>query len=342
MNKTPWYIVGILFLCPAILCAQKKKNTLIDTPVVVAIKDPEFTFSQGVGISLFSSKEKKQDTLQDNIKQLNTLGARMVKLDLPSGENINLLIDSPVTHYFFTIKLDLYQIDKNNDEAKNEFYKKIYHLAKDFLTRRGTSEKTIFIGIALSLNQNAENTIDGVNLMVRAIDDARTEVKYTRCKIFSYTILDGSADSFISPPPILSKINSHYILFHGDELKEKSVGEIKTWLNNFSTHLGYRSEQLGNRVFVSDGGFTQQECAGDLKIAQKKNQIFIKKLMEAGVPYIFLKNLNSLEDAGLQSSLYLKFKEVYAKQVEAAQEMKLHKGRYPTTEEMLSYSATLF
>lgn len=307
----------------------------------MVINEPEYVFSQGVGINIVLSKEKK-DSGNNTLRQLGEMGARMIKLELPTNDKINLLMESSITHYIFTIKLDAQEIEKNNESEKREFYNKIYSQAKDLITRRGTSGKTIFIGTTLSLNKNVEQSIDWINVMVAAIDDARSEVKYTRCKIYSYTFLDGPGDAYINPNPILTKLRSHYISCQGDELRERPLGEVKSWLNNLSSFMGYRSELSGIRVFISEGGFTQDECGGDAQLAQKKNLSYLKKLFEAGVPYVFLKRQKNEMEGVVQNLSYLKLKDIYAKQIEAAQEMKSRRGRYPTNEEMLSFTATLF
>ena len=104
MNKPSWYLIGIIFFCPLILFAQKKKNTPIESPVVV-INEPEYVFSQGVGINIVLTKEKK-DSGNNTLRQLGEMGARMIKLELPTNDKINLLMESSITHYIFTIKLD--------------------------------------------------------------------------------------------------------------------------------------------------------------------------------------------------------------------------------------------
>jgi hypothetical protein len=169
--------------------------------------------------------------------------------------------------------------------------------------------------------------------LATAIDDARAEVRYTRCKIYSYAILNAENDD-ARYSNLLPKIKTHYIALAFDFLKKESLTESRIKLNKINVLLPSKPELAGNRVIISDlnTGINQTEGVERL----------IKKFLEAGVIYMFLENPNGLNAETITNTTCNKLKEIYTKQNEAARDMKVRTGRFPLNEEIINYTATLF
>jgi hypothetical protein len=158
-------------------------------------------------------------------------------------------------------------------------------------------------------------------------------VKYTRCKIYSYAILNDEADESKLNTLLLPQIKTHYISCAAGNFKTNSLTEIKMKFNKVNALLPPRTELLGSRVIVSDINASTGKF--------DESQLLLKKLLQAGALYLFLENPNGLNDVNTPQSTCAKLKEIYSKQIEAARETKGRTGRSPLNEEIAAYTATL-
>ena len=339
MKKTLWSLLGALLLWPGVLCAQKKKTQQINTPVVATIHEPEYIFSQIVGVCVKNGTDTKNKTsLIKSVSEINDWGGRMIKTDLPDAENLNKLIDLPLTHYFFVMNVGSKDEAKSDEEKKNEFYTQVYSLTKDLLTRRGTPGKSIFLGVEVLSSCNPKQQTDLANTLAKAIDDARQEVPYTRCRVYSYASIISNSPSMDKSKEtddgnLSTKLKTDLVSYSFSLLQEKTAQEIRAYIKNKTTQLAYKPADLTSRVFIDHV---------DINFAQQKSPTIIRTLIESGASFIFLDKQSLKNPASPKTDYSLQLRDYYNKQTQAAQEMKGRTRRAPTDEEMVMFSKGLW
>lgn len=356
---------------PLTLLAQKKKFATSDSAIPLAVTDTPNNYPQILGINIGEPSPaydfKKQDPVLMGAKELSEIGAKMIKIKLPAAEKMNEILSQSFTHYFFEINEEVGSAPKT-DAEKQKVFNKFYALAKNLLTRRDTGGKTIFLGYR-SLDEGPELSyldndqerslkisifIENINLLTSAIEAARSEVNYSRCLVYSYLTVSRVTEAMqtkkiFTVNGILPKVKTDFVAYTAAEIQENSASEIKKTLDYISFNISPKSNFNAPRIWISECGLSWETCDSDSQIHLQNNQKIIKKFIQSGVPYVFIKQLYAgqtgnyrlIDNKFKQSPLFISLKDFYSNQLKAAEELKQRSGRYPTLKEMADYSASL-
>jgi hypothetical protein len=201
MSSTPRLLLGVLLLFPLALLAQKKIPSdhpleMAPLPQVATMPD---AFPQVVGTQAFGPAYKftEDDAVLEAAKGIRAMGSRILKINAVSGQQLTPYVALPFTHYVLWYRSSDEWTKGFTPELRRCEYNAVYLFTKDLLTRCDTVGKTFFLGHwegdwyllpDKDVKKDASSEliaamIEWLAVRQKAVDDARSEVPYAKCRV---------------------------------------------------------------------------------------------------------------------------------------------------------------
>jgi len=368
-------LLGAILLSPLALLAQGKKNRTnapmeMTPPPVVALL-PE-AFPQTVGTQAFSPAYKftKDEAVLEAAKGISAMGSRILKINAVSGQQLSPYIAMPFTHYVLWYRSSNEWTKGFTPELKRREYNAVYQFTKELLTRQDGAGKTFFIGhwegdwyLLPDKDVKKDASPELVAAMIewytirqKAVDDARSEVPYAKCRVFTYAEVNRVRDAMKDGRrrlvnAVLPKANVDFVSYSAYDCQLLAVEEIRATLDYVNAQLPAKPGLPVKRVFIGECGLSWKSCDADgTKHEQRNREILTKFLTWKPAMILFWQYYNNevvdgqqagfwlVDDKNKKTPLHATFTELFAAQEEAAKEMRGRMRRLPNYEEMAVFS----
>jgi hypothetical protein len=376
MRLFPRPLLGlILAVClVAPLPAQKKKSggLILEAPELPAVPQIPNAFAQVVGTQIIGPAYKfgKEDATVEGAREIAKLGSRILKVQMPSPAQFTELVGMPFTHYLLWFRTGNEWKQGMTPELRRKEYNATYLFAKDLLTRRDTTGKTFFIGhwegdwaLLPNMDPNGEfdakaaaAMVEWLNIRQEAVDDARREVPYTRCRVYTYAEVNRVMDAFKGGKQrminaVIPKTNVDFLSYSAYDVQTQPAETVRAALDYANQQLPPKAGLPARRVFIGECGLSWTACGGDGKVHEQRNREILAKFLAwrpAIVLYWQLYNNEVkdgkqvgfwlIDDKNRKTPLYETFKDLLAQQEEVAREMQQRSRRLPSFEEIAAFS----
>ena len=366
-------LLGLLLLAPLVAEAQKKDpGRLITTTPLPQVPELPDAFPQVLGTQVIGPAYKftKEDPIVEGAMVVQNLGSRILKVQVPPGPQFNQLIAMPFTHYLVWFRSNGDWSKGFTPEMRRREYNATYAFTKDLLTRRETTGKTFFIGhwegdwyLLPDRNTQADVNpaaaaamVEWLNVRQEAVDDARAEVPYTRCRVYTYAEVNRVRDAMVGGKKrmanlVVPKLNVDFLSYSAYDVQLQPAETVRAALDYANQQLPAKAGLPARRVFIGECGLSWEACGGDGKVHEQRNREILAKFLSwrpALVLYWQLYN-NEVKD-GKQVGFWLiddkkrptplhgTLRELLAQQEEVAKEMMQRSRRLPSFEEMATFS----
>ncbi len=368
-------LIGILFLglCSGEAWAQKKKGKIIlEAPELPPVPDMPDAFPQVLGTQIINPAYKftKEDGVLEGAKEISKLGSRILKVDMPSPQVFTQLVAMPFTHYLVWYRSNGNWAKEWNAETRRREYNAVYAFTKDLLTRRDTTGKTFFIGhwegdwyLLPDKNPKGEASpatmaamIDWLNVRQEAVDDARREVPYTRCRVYTYAevnlvrdAMKGGKQRMVNA--VLPKVNVDFVSYSAYDVQTLPAEEVRATLDYINQQLPARPNLPSRRVFIGECGLSAQACGNDPKVHEMKNREIFTKFLSWRPPLVLYWQFYNnevvdgkqvgfwlIDDKNKKTPLYDTLHELFVQQEDTAKELRQRNRRLPFFDEMAVFS----
>ncbi len=375
MSYLPRMLLGVILLSMVLpqAHAQKKKGGLMvdatELPQVAAMPD---AFPQILGTQIVTPAYKftKEDGVLEAAKEMSKMGSRILKVSVAPGPQFAELITLPFTHYLIWYRSNNDWVTGLTPEMKRREYNAMYAFTKDLLTRRDAAGKTFFIGhwegdwyLLPSMNPAGDAPVEATNAMIEwlnvrqeAVDAARREVPYARCRVYTYTEVNRVRDAMKDGKKrlvnvVLPKVNVDFVSYSAYDVQLKTGEEIRATLDYINQQLAPKANLPAKRVFIGECGLSWTACGGDGKVHEQKNrEIFTKFLSWRPAMVLYWQFYNNemkdgqqvgfwlVDNKNKKTPLYETFRALYEQQEKLAKQIKLNARRLPTMEEVATFS----
>jgi hypothetical protein len=374
MSSTLRLLLGVLLLSPLALLAQGKKR--MDQPLEMArlpaVPTMPDAFPQVVGTQVFGPAYKftKDEAVLEAAKGISAMGSRILKINAVSGQQLTPYIAMPFTHYVLWYRSSNEWTKGFTPELKRREYNAAYQFTKDLLTRHDATGKTFFLGHwegdwyllpdkDVKKDASPELTaamIEWINIRQKAVDDARSEVPYTKCRVFTYAEVNRVRDAMKDGRKrmvnvVLPKVNVDFVSYSAYDCQLLPAEEVRATLDYVNAQLAAKPGLPPKRVFIGECGLSWKACGADgAKHEQRNREILAKLLTWKPAMILFWQYYNNEVVDGEQVGFWLvdhknqktplhgTFTELFAAQEEAARELRYKTRRLPAFEEMASFS----
>jgi hypothetical protein len=374
MSSTLRLLLGVLLLSPLALLAQGKKR--MDQPLEMArlpaVPTMPDAFPQVVGTQVFGPAYKftKDEAVLEAAKGISAMGSRILKINAVSGQQLTPYIAMPFTHYVLWYRSSNEWTKGFTPELKRREYNAVYQFTKDLLTRHDATGKTFFLGHwegdwyllpdkDVKKDASPELTaamIEWINIRQKAVDDARSEVPYTKCRVFTYAEVNRVRDAMKDGRKrmvnvVLPKVNVDFVSYSAYDCQLLPAEEVRATLDYVNAQLAAKPGLPPKRVFIGECGLSWKACGADgAKHEQRNREILAKLLTWKPAMILFWQYYNNEVVDGEQVGFWLvdhknqktplhgTFTELFAAQEEAARELRYKTRRLPAFEEMASFS----
>ncbi|TSA32919.1 MAG: hypothetical protein D4R66_05350 [Opitutales bacterium] len=353
--------------------AQKKKGGLMvdatELPQLAAMPD---AFPQILGTQIITPAYKftKEDGVLEAAREISKMGSRIIKVDVAPGPQFAELITLPFTHYLIWYRSNNDWVSGLTPEMKRREYNAMYAFTKDLLTRRDAAGKTFFIGhwegdwyLLPSMNPAGDAPVEATNAMIEwlnvrqeAVDAARREVPYARCRVYTYTEVNRVRDAMKDGKKrvvnvVLPKVNVDFVSYSAYDVQLKTGEEVRATLDYINQQLVPKANLPPKRVFIGECGLSWTACGGDGKVHEQKNrEIFIKFLSWRPAMVLYWQFYNNemkdnqqvgfwlVDNKNKKTPLFETFRGLYEQQEKLAKQIKLNARRLPTLEETATFT----
>ena len=374
MSSIPRFLLGALLLLPLALLAQGKKRT--DQPLEMTRMAPVPTvpeaFPQVVGTQVFGPAYKftKDEAVLEAAKGISAMGSRILKINAVSGQQLTPYIAMPFTHYALWYRSTNEWTKGFTPELKRREYNAVYLFTKDLLTRYDTAGKTFFLGHwegdwyllpDKDVKKDASPEliaamIEWLSIRQKAVDDARSEVPYAKCRVYTYTEVNRVRDAMKDGRKrlvnaVLPKVNVDFVSYSAYDSQLLPAEEVRATLDFVNTQLAAKPGLPAKRVFIGECGLSWKACDADgAKHDQRNREILAKFLTWKPAMVLFWQYYNNEVVAGEQVGFWLvdnknnktplhkTLTELFAAQEEASKELRGRMRRLPAYEEMAAFS----
>jgi len=374
MSSTLRLLLGVLLLSPLALLAQGKKR--MDQPLEMArlpaVPTMPDAFPQVVGTQVFGPAYKftKDEAVLEAAKGISAMGSRILKINAVSGQQLTPYIAMPFTHYVLWYRSSNEWTKGFTPELRRREYNAAYQFTKDLLTRHDATGKTFFLGHwegdwyllpdkDVKKDASPELTaamIEWINIRQKAVDDARSEVPYTKCRVFTYAEVNRVRDAMKDGRKrmvnvVLPKVNVDFVSYSAYDCQLLPAEEVRATLDYVNAQLAAKPGLPPKRVFIGECGLSWKACGADgAKHEQRNREILAKLLTWKPAMILFWQYYNNEVVDGEQVGFWLvdhknqktplhgTFTELFAAQEEAARELRYKTRRLPAFEEMASFS----
>lgn len=374
MSSTLRLLLGVLLLSPLALLAQGKKRMeqpleMARLPTVPTMPD---AFPQVVGTQVFGPAYKftKDEAVLEAAKGISAMGSRILKINAVSGQQLTPYIAMPFTHYVLWYRSSNEWTKGFTPELRRREYNAVYHFTKDLLTRHDATGKTFFLGHwegdwyllpdkDVKKDATPELTaamIDWINLRQKAVDDARSEVPYAKCRVYTYAEVNRVRDAMKDGRKrmvnvVLPKVNVDFVSYSAYDCQLLPAEEVRATLDYVNAQLAAKPGLPPKRVFIGECGLSWKACGADgAKHDQRNREILAKLLTWKPAMVLFWQYYNNevvdgeqvgfwlVDHRNNKTPLHATLTELFAAQEEAAKELRYKTRRLPAFEEMASFS----
>lgn len=374
MSLTPRLLLGVLLLCPLALLAQKKNRAtqpleMSTLPVVPTLPD---AFPQVVGTQVFGPAYKftKDEAVLEAAKGINAMGSRILKIKAVSGQQLTPYIAMPFTHYVLWVRSNNDWVKGFTPELQRLEYNAMYHFTKDLLMRYDATGKTFFLGHwegdwyllpEQDMKQDvtperAAAMIAWLNIRQKAVDDARSEVPYTKCRVYTYAEVNRVRDAMKDGRKrmvntVLPKVNVDFVSYSAYDCQLLPAAEVRATLDYVNAQLPAKAGLPLKRVFIGECGLSWKVCDADgVKHDLRNREILSKFLTWKPAMVLFWQYYNNevvngeqvgfwlVDQRNQKTPLHGTLTELFAAQEEAAKELRYRTRRLPNFEEMGTFS----
>jgi hypothetical protein len=357
------------------LLAQGKKNRgnqpseMVAPPVVPTLPD---AFPQVVGTQAFGPAYKftKDDAVLEAAKGISAMGSRILKINAVSGQQLTPYVAMPFTHYVLWYRSSDEWTKGFTPELKRREYNAVYLFTKDLLTRYDATGKTFFLGhwegdwyLLPDKDVRKDASPELVAAMIewlairqKAVDDARSEVPYSKCRVYTYAEVNRVRDAMKDGRrrmvnAVLPKLSVDFVSYSAYDCQLLPADEVRATLDYVNAQLPPKAGLPAKRVFIGECGLSWKVCGGDgAKHDQRNREIIAKFLTWRPAMVLFWQYYNNEVVDGEQVGFWLvdhknqktplhgTLTELFAAQEEAAKELRHKTRRLPGFEEMASFS----
>ena len=373
MSPTLRLLLGVLLLSPLALVAQGKKNRsaapmeMTPLPAVATLPD---AFPQIVGTQAFGPAYKftKDEAVLEAAKGISAMGSRILKINAVSGQQLSPYIAMPFTHYVLWYRSANEWTKGFTPELKRREYNSVYSFTKDLLTRYDTAGKTFFLGhwegdwyLLPDKDVKKDAAPELVAAMIewyairqKAVDDARSEVPYAKCRVYTYAEVNRVRDAMKDGRKrlvnaVLPKTSVDFVSYSAYDCQLLPAEEIRATLDYVNAQLPAKAGLPTKRVFIGECGLSWKSCDADgAKHEQRNREIVGKFLTWKPAMVLFWQYYNVVDgqqvgfwlvdDKNKKTPLHATLTELFAAQEEAALEMRGRTRRLPGFEEMAAFS----
>jgi hypothetical protein len=374
MSSIPRFLLGVLLLLPLALLAQGKKRTdlpleMTRLPAVPTMPD---AFPQVVGTQVFGPAYKftKDEAVLEAAKGISAMGSRILKINAVSGQQLTPYIAMPFTHYVLWYRSTNEWTKGFTPELKRREYNAVYHFTKDLLTRYDTAGKTFFLGHwegdwyllpDKDVKKDASPEliaamIEWLSIRQKAVDDARAEVPYAKCRVYTYTEVNRVRDAMKDGRKrlvnaVLPKVNVDFVSYSAYDSQLLPAEEIRATLDYVNAQLPAKANLPAKRVFIGECGLSWKACGADgAKHDQRNREILAKFMSWKPAMTLFWQYYNNevvdgeqvgfwlVDNKNNKTPLHATLTELFAAQEEAAREMRGRTRRLPAYEEIAAFS----
>lgn len=374
MSLTPRLLLGALLFLPLALVAQGKKGPLqpSEMPRLPEVSTMPGAFPQVVGTQAFGPAYKftADAAVLEAAKGISAMGSRLLKINAVSGQQLTPYIKMPFTHYVLWYRSTNEWTKGFTPELRRQEYNALYHLTKDLLTRHDTTGKTFFLGHwegdwyllpDKDVKKDASPAliaamIEWLNIRQKAVDDARAEVPYSSCRVFTYAEVNRVRDAMQDGRQrmvnaVLPKLKVDFVSYSAYDCQLLPAEEIRATLDYVNAQLPAKPGLPAKRVFIGECGLSWKACGGDgAKHEQRNREILAKLLTWKPAMVLFWQYYNNevvdgeqvgfwlVDHKNQKTPLHAALTSLYAAQEEAAREMHARTRRLPAYEEMAAFS----
>ena len=374
MSLFPRLMLGVLLLLPFAGFAQKKGrvfNQVEMTPLAPVPLLPD-AFPQVVGTQIVGPAYKftKEDGLVEGAKGISAMGSRILKLHIQTPQQLTEFIGMPFTHYVLWYRSTGDWVGGFTPEMRRREYNSVYAFTKDLLTRYDATGKIFFLGhwegdwyLLPDRNVKRDVTpeaaaamIEWLNTRQKAVDDARAEVPYSKCRVFTYAEVNRVRDAMKDGRKrmvnaVLPKVNVDFVSYSAYDCQLLPAEEIRATLDYVNAQIPVKPGLPAKRVFIGEFGLSWSVCGSDGEVHRKKNAEILAKLLSwRPAMTLFWQYYNNevvdgkqvgfwlVDDKNKKTPLHAMLTELLAAQEETAREMKARYRRLPNAEDMAVFS----
>ena len=373
MSPTLRLLLGVFLLFPSIVLAQKNRPTtqLEMTPLPAVPTMPD-AFPQVVGTQAFGPAYKftKDPAVLEAAKGISAMGSRILKIDAVSGGQLTPYIAMPFTHYVVWYRSNDSWTKGLTPELRRREYNAMYQFTKDLLTRYDATGKTFFLGhwegdwyllpdkdVKKDVSPElAAAMVEWLNVRQKAVDDARSEVPYSKCRVYTYAEVNRVRDAMKDGRKrlvnaVLPKANVDFVSYSAYDCQLLPVEEIRATLDYVNAQLPAKAGLPAKRVFIGECGLSWKACGGDgVKHDQRNREILAKFMTWKPAMTLFWQYYNNevidgeqvgfwlVDNKNNKTPLHATLTELFVAQEEAAREMRNRTRRLPSYEEIAAFS----
>lgn len=373
MSPTLRLLLGVFLLFPSLLTAQKNRPApQLEMKPLPAVPTMPDAFPQVVGTQAFGPAYKftKEPAVLEAAKGISAMGSRILKIDAVSGGQLTPYIAMPFTHYVVWYRSNDAWTKGITPELRRREYNAMYLFTKDLLTRYDTTGKTFFIGHwegdwYLLPGQDVKKDapperiaamIEWLAIRQKAVDDARAEVPYTKCRVYTYAEVNRVRDAMKDGRQrmvnaVLPKLAVDFVSYSAYDCQLLPAAEVRATLDYVNAQLPPKAGLPAKRVFIGECGLSWKACGGDgAKHEQRNREILTKFLSWKPAMVLFWQYYNNevvdgeqvgfwlVDHKNQKTPLHATLTSLFAAQEEASRELRYKTRRLPGFEEMAAFS----
>jgi hypothetical protein len=357
----------------AILAQGKKRaDQPLEMSRLPAVSKMPDAFPQVVGTQVFGPAYKftKDEAVLEAAKGISAMGSRILKINAVSGQQLTPYLAMPFTHYVLWYRSSYEWTKGFTPELKRREYNAAYLFAKDLLTRYDTAGKTFFLGhwegdwyllpdkdVKKDVSPElAAAMIEWLNIRQKAVDDARSEVPYAKCRVYTYAEVNRVRDAMKDGRKrlvnaVLPKVNVDFVSYSAYDCQLLPAEEVRATLDYINAQLPSKPGLPPKRVFIGECGLSWKVCGADgVKHDQRNREILAKFLTWKPAMVLFWQYYNNevvdgeqvgfwlVDNKNQKTPLHTTLTELFTAQEEAAKEMRGRTRRLPGYEEIAAFS----
>ena len=374
MSLFPRLILGVLLALPLAVSAQKKgrPTNQVEMTQLPAVPQLPDAFPQVIGTQIIgpSYKFTKDEAVLEGAKGINAMGSRILKMHVQTPQQLTDFIAMPFTHYVLWYRSKGDWATGLTPEMRRREYNAVYAFTKDLLTRYDATGKTFFIGhwegdwyllpdrdVKRDVTPEAAAAmIEWLNVRQQAVDDARSEVPYSKCRIYTYAEVNRVRDAMKDGRKrmvnaVLPKVNVDFISYSAYDCQMLPVAEVRATLDYVNAQIPPKAGLPAKRVFIGEFGLSWAFCGADGEVHRKKNaEILTKFLSWRPVMTLFWQYYNNevvdgqqvgfwlVDNKNKKTPLHGMLTELLAAQEDTAKELKARTRRLPNAEDIALFS----
>lgn len=367
-------LLGVFLFLPLCLLAQGKKgpSPQLEMTLPPAVRAQPDAFPQVVGTQVFgpSYKFTKEAAIYEAAQGISAMGSRILKIKAVSGAQLTPFIALPFTHYVLWYRSDDEWAGGLTPELRQREYTAVYQFTKDLLTRHDTGGKTFFLGHwegdwYLLPDKDVRKDaapgrvaamIEWLKVRQKAVDDARSEVPYAKCRVYTYAEVNRVRDAMKDGRrrmvnAVLPSLDVDFVSYSAYDCQLLPAAEVRATLDYVNAQIPPKAGLPSKRVFIGECGLSWQACDGDGAGHERRNREIIGKLLSwRPAMVLFWQYYNNevvdgrqvgfwlVDDRNQRTPLHGTMVALFTAQEAAAKDLRLRLRRLPNTDEIAAFS----